>query len=217
MSCYAIGTLLTARSRSQTLVRDTARFSTCPPPFSFFLQFVSWFLVFSPGPFAVIFTFGSIVGLCSSMFLCGPKKQWANMTNKTRIGCAATFVFFIIMTLVCALGIKTVIGTIFCAFCQYLALSACRPPRQPNTSATHRNATQRNCGAAHAPLTHVSAPPRSLVRPVVHSVCAAGCVEDPERRNERTHRGIGGERVAGDWMGLDGDGWGVGWGGTACC
>lgn len=71
----------------------------------------------------MLFTFANIISLCASMFLCGPKKQLQNMTNKTRLITTCTFLFFMIMTLICALKLKSVGGTIVCAICQQAALT----------------------------------------------------------------------------------------------
>ena len=88
----------------------------------FLIDFASWFCFFSPIAFAVLFTFGNLVSMCSTMFLCGPKKQFTNMTDKTRLGTTIVYVTFMILTLVMALKIKTLIGTVICCFIQWLAL-----------------------------------------------------------------------------------------------
>jgi|APGre2960657444_1045066.scaffolds.fasta_scaffold00889_1 hypothetical protein len=56
------------------------------------------------------------------MFLCGPKKQFQNMTDKTRLLTTIVYVVFMIMTLVSALKWKSLVATICCCFVQYCAL-----------------------------------------------------------------------------------------------
>ena len=56
-----------------------------PPAAAAALNPQSWFVFFNPVAWAVLFTFGNIVSMSSTMFLCGPKKQFKNMTDKTRL------------------------------------------------------------------------------------------------------------------------------------
>ena len=83
----------------------------------------SWFCIGAPIAFGVLYTFGNIVTLLSSMFLCGPKKQLADMTDKTRIGVTCVFFVFLILTLICAFKLHSKLGTIVCGFCQACALT----------------------------------------------------------------------------------------------
>lgn len=82
----------------------------------------SWFCIGAPIAFGVLYTFGNIVTLFSSMFLCGPKKQLQNMTDKTRIGVVTIFFVFMILTLVAAFKMKSKLLTILFGFCQMCAL-----------------------------------------------------------------------------------------------
>ena len=58
------------------------------------------------------------------MFLCGPKQQFKNMTDKTRLGTSITFLFFMALTLYFAFKKPkpSKIGVIVCGMCQYCAL-----------------------------------------------------------------------------------------------
>jgi hypothetical protein len=56
------------------------------------------------------------------MFLCGPKKQFKNMTDKTRLVTTLVYLTFMILTLVCALKFHSMIGTIVCCCIQDAAL-----------------------------------------------------------------------------------------------
>lgn len=59
------------------------------------------------------------------MFLQGPARQFRNMTDKTRLGTSITYVVMMILTLVMALKVKTMIGTIICCVLQWIALIWC--------------------------------------------------------------------------------------------
>mmetsp|Transcript_8519 Transcript_8519/g.10774 ORF Transcript_8519/g.10774 Transcript_8519/m.10774 type:complete len:188 (+) Transcript_8519:157-720(+) len=62
VSCWCIGYVITFMS------------------FNFFIDLIEG----NPVPFVVLYTFGNIVSLCSSMFLCGPKRQFKRMFDDTR-------------------------------------------------------------------------------------------------------------------------------------
>jgi len=53
--------------------------------------------------FAIIYTLGNILALTGTTFLVGPKQQFKNMTNKTRIGTSIVYISALIGTLVAAL------------------------------------------------------------------------------------------------------------------
>ena len=59
----------------------------------------------------------------SSCFLCGPKKQLQNMTDKTRLLTTIVYVVFMILTLVAALKWKSIVATMACCIVQYAALT----------------------------------------------------------------------------------------------
>lgn len=88
----------------------------------FIINLASAFLFFKPVAFAVLFTIGNIVSLGSTMFLNSPSQQWKNMTDRTRLGSSIAYLFFMILTLVMALKVKSVAGTLVCCFLQWLAL-----------------------------------------------------------------------------------------------
>jgi hypothetical protein len=59
----------------------------------------------------------------SSCFLCGPKKQIQNMTDRTRLLTTIVYVVFMILTLVAALKWKSIVATMACCIVQYAALT----------------------------------------------------------------------------------------------
>jgi hypothetical protein len=48
--------------------------------FKFFIELIEG----TPVPFALNYSFGNVLALCSSMFLCGPKRQFRNMMDEKR-------------------------------------------------------------------------------------------------------------------------------------
>jgi len=54
----------------------------------------------NPVPFAVVFTLGNVLALGSSMFLCGPKRQFQRMMDETRKTSSVTFLVCLVLTLV---------------------------------------------------------------------------------------------------------------------
>lgn len=62
----------------------------------------------NPTPFAVNYTLGNIIALCSTCFLMGPKTQLKRMASPTRWLCALVYVCAMIATLVCALLLHSI-------------------------------------------------------------------------------------------------------------
>ena len=53
-----------------------------------------------PLRFAVLYSFGNLTSLCSTMFLVGPQQQFKNMSHHNRRISAGVYVFCLVMTLV---------------------------------------------------------------------------------------------------------------------
>ena len=64
-----------------------------------FVNFVE-LLQGDPVPFVVMYTLGNILALASSMFLCGPKGQWKNMSKEGRRVTSIVYVLSLLVTLV---------------------------------------------------------------------------------------------------------------------
>ena len=73
--------------------------------------------------FAVIYTLGNIIALTGTTFLVGPKQQFKNMTNKTRIGATIIYMSALIGTLVVALLKPIKIVILLLILTQFLALT----------------------------------------------------------------------------------------------
>ena len=71
--------------------------------------------------FAVLYTLGNIVALCSTMFLWGPKRQFNNMTAEHRL--LATSIYFVamIVTFIVAFQTKEPGLVFLCILFQFLA------------------------------------------------------------------------------------------------
>jgi len=66
--------------------------------FTFFIELIEG----DPVPFVVLYTFGNILSLGSSMFLAGPKKQMKNMFDEKRRFTSITYLSSLLLTLVVA-------------------------------------------------------------------------------------------------------------------
>lgn len=73
--------------------------------------------------FAVLYTIGNILSLSSTCFLMGPCNQLKKMFAKTRIIATILVVVLLILTLVCALAVKSPALAILCCILQFLALT----------------------------------------------------------------------------------------------
>ena len=72
--------------------------------------------------FGVMYTVGNLLSIGSSMFLCGPIKQFKNMVKPVRL--VSTIVYFLMMalTLFSAFYLKIGLLVLLCVFLQFLAL-----------------------------------------------------------------------------------------------
>lgn len=81
-------------------------------------------IVTNPSRFAILYTIGNIVSLCSTMFLYGPFEQIKTMFHPTRRVATWTYIFCIVATLIAARSGQTLIVFLlmflqFCAMVWY--------------------------------------------------------------------------------------------------
>lgn len=81
--------------------------------FKFFVQLIEG----NPVPFAVNYTVGNTLALCSSTFLCGPKRQFKNMFDKRRkmvsivyLSCLSSTLLVVFIPLPWALKLAILVG-----------------------------------------------------------------------------------------------------------
>ncbi|RWS21436.1 hypothetical protein B4U80_07514 [Leptotrombidium deliense] len=73
--------------------------------------------------FAIFYTLGNIMSMCSTVFLMGPWRQLKTMFKETRIIATCLVLFFIVLTLLSALvWEKRGLAIIFC-ICEFLAMT----------------------------------------------------------------------------------------------
>jgi Got1/Sft2-like family len=65
--------------------------------FKFFIELVEG----RPVPFALNYSFGNLLSLCSMTFLCGPQKQFKNMFDEKRKFTSITYLSCLVATLAC--------------------------------------------------------------------------------------------------------------------
>lgn len=75
-----------------------------------------------PGKFAVLYTFGNVVALCSTCFLWGPCSQLKSMMKSHRLIASILYLVSMVATLVCAFTGQKVILIVLCIFVQFFAL-----------------------------------------------------------------------------------------------
>jgi len=56
--------------------------------------------------FAMLYSFGNLVGLCSSFFLCGPRAQFRSMKDPKRVTTSVLYVLSMVLTLVAAVWVR---------------------------------------------------------------------------------------------------------------
>lgn len=79
----------------------------------------------NPGPFAIAYTIGNLLSICSSMFFIGPCKQIETMFRKKRRISAILYLFFIVTTMILCFSrsLPHRVGlVIISVLCQFLAL-----------------------------------------------------------------------------------------------
>lgn len=73
--------------------------------------------------FAVLYTVGNLLSLASTCFLMGPVNQLKKMFAKTRVIATILVFVMLILTLVCAIALKSPILALICCILQFLALT----------------------------------------------------------------------------------------------
>jgi len=74
-----------------------------------------------PRDFAIKYTFGNILAICSTGFLIGPMRQIKNMSAESRWIAALIYAGAMVLTLVAAFAIKSAGITVLCIMCQFCA------------------------------------------------------------------------------------------------
>lgn len=78
-------------------------------------------IVIKPNRFAVLYTAGNIISLCSTMFLFGPWKQLRSMFEETRRMSTIVYLFSMMMTFFFAFRMHSVPGVLFWMFIQFVS------------------------------------------------------------------------------------------------
>jgi len=79
-------------------------------------------IVTKPQTFAILYTFGNIVSLCSTCFLWGPVSQIKQMFKPIRIGATIIYLLAMSLTLFCAFQVKMAWPVILSMIVQMLAM-----------------------------------------------------------------------------------------------
>ncbi|CAK0785986.1 hypothetical protein CVIRNUC_009199 [Coccomyxa viridis] len=80
------------------------------------------FFFLSPTRFAVLYTLSNILMISSTMFLMGPLRQLSKMFEKGRIVATLVYLVFMVLTLLCAIKLRSLILTLLCFIVQLLAM-----------------------------------------------------------------------------------------------
>lgn len=94
---------------------------TCIGIFLSFLGFMAWWGGHI-GTFAVIYTLGNLVALCSTGFLIGPKRQFKQMFQAKRAQATAAYIVMMFATVICAFAGGPKILVLIFIFMQWCAL-----------------------------------------------------------------------------------------------
>mmetsp|Transcript_5488 Transcript_5488/g.33897 ORF Transcript_5488/g.33897 Transcript_5488/m.33897 type:complete len:166 (-) Transcript_5488:71-568(-) len=71
--------------------------------------------------FGILYSFGSVLTIMSTMFLVGPVKQIKNMLKKNRIIATVVYLTSIALTLYCAIALEDGLLVLVCLLVQYVA------------------------------------------------------------------------------------------------
>ncbi|KAD4585905.1 hypothetical protein R6Q59_035688 [Mikania micrantha] len=85
-------------------------------------MFLSMVVFVIPIKFAVLFTFGNLLAVGSTVFLMGATRQLQMMFDPVRIYATSIYIGFIVLALICALLIHSKLLTIIAILCEILAL-----------------------------------------------------------------------------------------------
>ncbi|KAJ4836269.1 hypothetical protein Tsubulata_049465 [Turnera subulata] len=86
------------------------------------LMFLSLIVFVKPIKFALLFTFGNLLAVGSTVFLIGAGQQLTMMFDPVRVYATAIYIGFVLMSLICALWIHSKILTLLAIICEICAL-----------------------------------------------------------------------------------------------
>ncbi|XVF10048.1 hypothetical protein REPUB_Repub07fG0150000 [Reevesia pubescens] len=86
------------------------------------LMFLSLIVFAKPIKFALLFTFGNVLAVGSTVFLMGPEQQLRMMFDSVRVYATAIYIGFVVLALICALWIQSKILTLLAIICEICAL-----------------------------------------------------------------------------------------------
>jgi hypothetical protein len=79
-------------------------------------------IVEKPENFALLYTLGNVITLCSTLFLYGPWSQIKKMFDKTRVIATSVYLAALVLTLVAAFAVGELWLVILCLIVQFLAM-----------------------------------------------------------------------------------------------
>ncbi|KAF5743460.1 vesicle transport protein SFT2B [Tripterygium wilfordii] len=85
-------------------------------------MFLSLIVFAKPIKFALLFTFGNVLAVGSTVFLIGPGKQLSMMFDPVRLYATAIYIGCVVLSLICALWIHNKILTLIAIICEICAL-----------------------------------------------------------------------------------------------
>ncbi|KAF2312134.1 hypothetical protein P3X46_030464 [Hevea brasiliensis] len=85
-------------------------------------MFLSLIVFAKPIKFAVLFTFGNVLAVGSTVFLIGLGRQLSMMFDSVRVYATAIYIGFVVISLICALLIHSKILTVISIVCEICAL-----------------------------------------------------------------------------------------------
>jgi len=106
---------------SLTIKQRAIGFAICSS-IGLLLSFLSFLFLASPSNFAILYTFGNICMISSTLFVVGPVRHIKNMLNPTRLICTIVFVLSMVFTLICVFKNLPVILIILSILIQFCAL-----------------------------------------------------------------------------------------------
>ncbi|GJT02211.1 vesicle transport protein SFT2B [Tanacetum coccineum] len=87
-----------------------------------FCMFLSMIVFAIPIKFAVLFTFGNVLAVGSTVFLMGASRQLQMMFDPVRIYATSIYIGSVVLALICAILIHSKLLTIFAILCEICAL-----------------------------------------------------------------------------------------------
>ncbi|PSC75903.1 Vesicle transport SFT2B [Micractinium conductrix] len=116
-------TLLQQLDEATTLDRTqrVIGFATCVG-IGLLLSFMAPMFIFRPTKFAAIYSMGSILSMCSTLFLMGPAKQMKRMFDGRRWPSTCIYLCALALTLVSALVFHSIFLCLVCIVVQFCAM-----------------------------------------------------------------------------------------------